>query len=111
MTVDELLEMNPRLGHVARYMAEHPDIPVRFWDNGTVDLTIPPKAKLGQFLGSFRCPSCGNPVEGRSVPEVRRFLGFFLLVFYRMCHVFGWLRRVRTVIFHRILPRIVVFSP
>ena len=61
MTVDELLEMNPRLGHVARYMAEHPDIPVRFWDNGTVDLTIPPKAKLGQFFGSFRCPSCGNP--------------------------------------------------
>lgn len=77
MTVDELLEMNPRLGHVARYMAEHPDIPVRFWDNGTVDLTIPPKAKLGQFLGSFRCPSCGNPVEGRSVPDKDTMKGTF----------------------------------
>lgn len=84
MTVDELLEMNPRLGHVAKYMTEHPDIPVRFWDNGTVDITLPVRTGLNKFISGFTCPSCGNATEGPAIPNHDDIRGTF-----RDCHGCG----------------------
>ena len=84
MTVDELLEINPKLGHVAKYMAEHPDVPVRFWDNGTVDITLPGKASLHKFIVGFRCPSCDGATDGPALPAHEDIRGSF-----RECHECG----------------------
>jgi DNA-directed RNA polymerase subunit RPC12/RpoP len=68
MDLDTLLEMNPNVATVAKFMAAHPDIPVRFWENCTVDVTVPEKADLNRFLASFRCTSCGEEMEGPGIP-------------------------------------------
>ena len=52
MTPEELLEINPKLISVTKFMKEHPDYPVRFWDNGTVDISIPERGKLGEFVAT-----------------------------------------------------------
>ena len=64
MTPDELLSINPKLGKVAAFMKERPDCPVRFWDDATVDVTIPASSALDSFLAQFKCPSCGEPTDG-----------------------------------------------
>lgn len=68
MTPEELLEMNPKIGKVATFIKEHPECNVRFWDDATVDITIPKTVKLDSFLAQFACPSCGEPTAG---PEMR----------------------------------------
>lgn len=64
MTPEELLEMNPNIGKVATFIKEHPECNVRFWDDATVDITIPKAVKLDSFLAQFKCPSCGEPTVG-----------------------------------------------
>lgn len=64
MTLDELLAMNPNLGKMSGFMKEHPEFPVRFWDDGTVDITIPENVKIASFVAKFRCPCCQSPTEG-----------------------------------------------
>ena len=64
MTPEELLEMNPNLASVAEYMQSHPGTPVRFWENGTVDITLPASSQLVPFIEKFVCPSCNNPTAG-----------------------------------------------
>lgn len=64
MTPEELLDMNPNIGKVATFIKEHPECNVRFWDDATVDITIPKATKLDSFLAQFKCPSCGEPTGG-----------------------------------------------
>lgn len=64
MTPEELLEINPKLGKMAVFMKEHPEYTVRFWDDATVDITLPKDAGLWKFVGGFRCPSCMEITEG-----------------------------------------------
>ena len=67
MTPEELLGINPNLAKVATFMKEHPDCTVRFWDDTTVDITIPKSASLGSFVSQLACPSCSKPTEGPGV--------------------------------------------
>lgn len=67
MTPEELLEINPNLVKVAGFIKEHPEYPVRFWNNGTVDITLSKDGHLGKFLEQFRCPSCGEPTSGPDI--------------------------------------------
>lgn len=64
MTPEELLDINPRLGKVASFIKEHPECNVRFWDDATVDITIPRTAALAGFISRFVCPSCGSTTAG-----------------------------------------------
>lgn len=68
MSVDEFIEKFPGAANVARYMASHPDTPVRIWDNMTVDITVPRNSTLAKFLASFSCPACGSATEGPMPP-------------------------------------------
>jgi predicted RNA-binding Zn-ribbon protein involved in translation (DUF1610 family) len=68
MTPEELLEINPKLVSVTKFMKEHPDYPVRFWDNGTVDISLSERSKLGEFVTKFKCPSCGKDTDGPTIP-------------------------------------------
>lgn len=81
MTVDELLELNPNLGHMAVFMKEHPELPVRFWDDGTVDITLPARSSLHKFIVAFKCPSCGKGTDGPALPTHEDLRGSF-----RECH-------------------------
>ena len=84
MTVDELLDINPNIAHVAKFMKEHPEIPVRFWDDGTVDITIPVKTSLHKFIVAFKCPSCDRGTDGPALPTHDDIRGSF-----RECHDCG----------------------
>lgn len=64
MELEQLLEINPKLASMAKFMTAHPEIPVRFWENGTVDMMIGERASLVGFIGKFTCPSCGGPTSG-----------------------------------------------
>lgn len=68
MTVDELIGINPNLGKVARFMKDNPSIPVRFWDNGTVDIMLGENDPIPSFIGKFKCPSCNEPTAGPEMP-------------------------------------------
>lgn len=67
MTPEKLLEINPKLVKVASFMKEHPECTVRFWDDGTVDITLPKSVTLDSFIGQFVCPSCGEPTGGPGI--------------------------------------------
>lgn len=78
MTPEELLNINPNLSKVAGFMKDHPEYPVRFWDNGTVDITIPKDGSISKFVGQFKCPSCGEPTGGPPVdPSKENIKGTF----------------------------------
>lgn len=64
MTPEELLSLNPKLGKVTTFIKDHPECKVRFWENATVDITIPAATTLDSFLAKFTCPSCGEPTTG-----------------------------------------------
>lgn len=64
MTPEELIKHNPNLIHVVKFMQAHPDHPVRFWADCTVDITLPEKQKLGTFVSTFKCPSCETITQG-----------------------------------------------
>ena len=69
MTLDELLKINPNLGKVSGFMKEHPEFPVRFWDDGTVDITIPENIKIVNFVAKFHCPCCQESTTGPEIPS------------------------------------------
>ena len=77
MELAELLDINPKLASVAKFMGAHPDIPVRFWENGTVDIMIGERASLPDFIGKFTCPSCGNLTVGPALDGSENVRGSF----------------------------------
>lgn len=77
MELDDLLKINPKLAAMAKFMAAHPDIPVRFWDNGTADIMIAERASLVDFTGKFKCPSCDNPTGGPALDGSENVRGTF----------------------------------
>lgn len=69
MTPEELLEINPNLVKMTGFMKEHPEFPVRFWGDGTVDITIPESTPLSAFAAKFRCPCCDGYPDGPAIPS------------------------------------------
>lgn len=68
MTPETLAEINPNLLSVASFMEAHPEHIVRFWDNGTVDITLSRKTSIPQFISAFKCPSCNAATVGKDLP-------------------------------------------
>jgi len=77
MTPEKLLEINPKLGTVASFMKAHPECTVRFWEDATVDITLPANVRLDSFLAQFVCPSCGQPATGPGLQENANIKGTF----------------------------------
>ena len=77
MTLDGLLKKNPAIAGVARLMSGHPDYCVRFWDDGTVDVTLPAGTQLWKVAGEFPCPPCDGTTEGPGNPGAPNVKGTF----------------------------------
>jgi len=77
MELEQLLDINPKLASMAKFMTAHPETPVRFWETGTVDIMIGERSSLADYISKFTCPGCGNPTSGPDIGDSDSVRGAF----------------------------------